>query len=171
MRGSSAPCHRAGVPPQGADHSSPCCDQSQAELQFARFLFTSGTGMGAAAGTGARPGGRKLASVPVSARHSSADAEATDGGALRFVEDRPADIHDERPKPWHRYAYHVRTLPLALARLATELRARPDSRILDYGCGVVAYRSFFPEEAYYAAADLPGNPHANLLLNEDGTVP
>ena len=127
--------------------------------------------MGAAAGTGARPGARKLASVSVSARHSSADAPAAHDGALRFVEDRPADIHEERPKPWHRYAYHVRTLPVALGRLASELRARPDSRILDYGCGVVAYRSFFPAEAHYAAADLPGNSHANLLLNEDGTVP
>jgi SAM-dependent methyltransferase len=109
--------------------------------------------------------------VPVSARHSSADAEPADGGALRFVEDRPADIHAERPKPWHRYAYHVRMLPLALRRLATELQARPDSRVLDYGCGVVAYRSFFPPEVRYSAADLPGNPHANLLLEEDGAVP
>src|SRR4051812_6432089 len=88
-----------------------------------------------------------------------------------FVEDRPADLHDERPRPWHRYAYHMRTLRLALAGLATELGARPDSRILDYGCGVVAYRSFFPAESDYAAADLPGNPHANLVLSEDGTVP
>jgi SAM-dependent methyltransferase len=107
----------------------------------------------------------------VSARHSSVDAEAARGGELRFVEDRPADIHDERPKPWHRYAYHVRTLPLALARLAGELGAGPGSRILDYGCGVVAYRHFFPDEAEYSAADLPGNPHASLLLNPDGTVP
>jgi SAM-dependent methyltransferase len=107
----------------------------------------------------------------VSARHSSADAAAADGGRLRFVDDRPADIHEERPKPWHRYAYHVRTLPLALARLAGELRAGPGSRVLDYGCGVVAYRHFFPADVRYAAADLPGNPHANLLLNEDGTVP
>jgi SAM-dependent methyltransferase len=107
----------------------------------------------------------------VSARHSSADAEAADAAPLRFVEDRPPDIHAVRPKPWHRYAYHVHALPRALERLAAELRAGPDSRILDYGCGVVAYRHFFPAEARYAAADLPGNPRANLVLNDDGTVP
>src|SRR3954452_3858886 len=170
MRGRSAPCHSAGVPPQDADHSSPCRDQSQAELQFSRFRSTSGTGW-AWRCTGAARGARKLASVPVSARHSSADAAAADGARLRFVEDRPGDIHEERPKPWHRYAYHVRTLPLAIALLAGELRAGSGSRVLDYGCGVVAYRHFFPADVRYAAADLPGNPHANLLLHGDGTVP
>jgi SAM-dependent methyltransferase len=35
----------------------------------------------------------------------------------------------------------------------------------------VPYRSFFPSEAEYIAADLPGNPDATLLLNSDGTVP
>jgi SAM-dependent methyltransferase len=97
--------------------------------------------------------------------------QATDGEAPRYVEDRPEDIHAERPKPWHRYAYHVRVLPRALERLSAELNAGADSRILDYGCGVVAYRRFFPVEAEYAAADLPGNPHATLLLESDGSVP
>lgn len=91
--------------------------------------------------------------------------------APRFVADRPADIHDERPKPWHRYAYHVRELPRAIARLAPELRVGPDSRMLDYGCGVIAYRHLFPRETRYEAADLPGNPHATLDLEPDGSLP
>jgi SAM-dependent methyltransferase len=106
----------------------------------------------------------------VSARHSSADAQAP-AEAPRFVGDRPADIHPERPRPWHRYAYHVRTLPAALERLARELQVGAADRILDYGCGVVAYRHFFRSDADYVAADLQGNPHATLLLNPDGTVP
>jgi SAM-dependent methyltransferase len=89
----------------------------------------------------------------------------------RFVEDRPADIHQARPKPWHRYAYHVRMLPLRLEALSHALRVEAGSRVLDYGCGVVAYRHFFPADVQYAAADLPGNPHASLLLEPDGTVP
>jgi SAM-dependent methyltransferase len=103
----------------------------------------------------------------VTARHSTTDVEAPP----RFVEDRPGDIHEQRPKPWHRYAYHVRTLPLRLEALARDLRVEPGSHVLDYGCGVVAYRHFFPRELDYAAADLPGNPQATLLLEPDGTVP
>jgi SAM-dependent methyltransferase len=103
----------------------------------------------------------------VTARHSSADVEE----APRYVEDRPADIHVERPKPWHRYAYHVRMLPLRLEALARDLDVGPGARVLDYGCGVVAYRHFFPAGVDYAAADLPGNPKATLPLEPDGTVP
>jgi SAM-dependent methyltransferase len=98
-------------------------------------------------------------------------ARQEDAAAPRFVEDRPADIHDERPKPWHRYAYHVRELPRAIARLVPELRVGPEDRVLDYGCGVVAYRHLFPAAARYEAADLPGNPRATLDLDPDGTPP
>jgi SAM-dependent methyltransferase len=55
--------------------------------------------------------------------------------------------------------------------LARDLRVGPGDSVLDYGCGVVAYRRFFPAEARYAAADLPGNPHATVPLRADGTVP
>jgi SAM-dependent methyltransferase len=103
----------------------------------------------------------------VTARHNHVEVDE----APRFVEDRPADIHEERPKPWHRYAYHVRMLPLRLRELSRDLHVEPGARVLDYGCGVVAYRHFFPAELDYAAADLPGNPHATLLLEPDGTVP
>jgi SAM-dependent methyltransferase len=121
--------------------------------------------------TGAAAGARKLASASVSSRHIAADAPAPVIDASRFSEDRPPDIHEKRPRPWHRYAYHVRTLPRALEAIAPELRVTADSRVLDFGCGVVAYRHFFPAEADYVAADLPGNPHATLALNPDGTVP
>ena len=107
----------------------------------------------------------------MSARHKEVDPPSADSAAPRFVEDRPADIHDERPKPWHRYAYHVRVLPRAIERLVRELGIASGSRVLDYGCGVVAYRRFFPRDAEYVPADLPGNPHATLPLEPDGTVP
>jgi SAM-dependent methyltransferase len=107
----------------------------------------------------------------VSARHNDVEAPRSDNAQPSFVADRPADIHDERPKPWHRYAYHVRTLTRAIEGLSRDLRAGPRSRVLDYGCGVVAYRRFFAADVDYAAADLPGNPHATLLLAPSGTVP
>lgn len=43
--------------------------------------------------------------------------------------------------------------------------------MLDYGCADVPYRYFFPPDADYVAADLPGNPQATLVLNGDATVP
>jgi SAM-dependent methyltransferase len=107
----------------------------------------------------------------VSARHKEVDPPSAEPAPPRFVEDRPADIHDERPKPWHRYAYHVRVLPRAIERLVGELGIMPGSRVLDYGCGVVAYRRFFPRDTEYVPADLPGNPHATLSLDPDGSVP
>lgn len=91
------------------------------------------------------------------------------GPPLRFVEDRPADIR--KAKPWHRYAHHIRTLPARLEALVPDLLLPPDGSILDYGCAELPYRSFFPGDARYVAADLPGNPHATLELADDGTVP
>jgi SAM-dependent methyltransferase len=86
-----------------------------------------------------------------------------------FHTERPRDIRTARP--WHRYAHHIRTLPLRLEALADGLLRPPDGRLLDYGCADVPYRDFFATDADYVAADLVGNPHATLELNPDGTVP
>lgn len=87
----------------------------------------------------------------------------------RFNAERPADIH--RPTPWHRYGHHIRRLHALLRSLAGDLQVSGRSRILDYGCADVPYRGFFPADAEYVAADLPGNPHATLALAADGRVP
>jgi 2-polyprenyl-3-methyl-5-hydroxy-6-metoxy-1,4-benzoquinol methylase len=62
-------------------------------------------------------------------------------------------------------------LPARLHALSKDLGVGPGSRILDYGCADVPYRHFFPADAEFVAADLPGNPHATLQLNPDATVP
>lgn len=69
------------------------------------------------------------------------------------------------------YAHHIRTLPARLEALAGELRLPPGARLLDFGCADVPYRGFFGADVGYVAADLPGNPHATLELNADGSVP
>ena len=86
-----------------------------------------------------------------------------------FVQGRPGDLR--RATPWHRYGHHIRTLPARLEDLSRDLQLKASSRILDYGCAEVPYRHFFPAEAEYVAADIPGNPHATLELNADATVP
>lgn len=93
----------------------------------------------------------------------------SDGATPRYVQERPKDIRVARP--WNRYAYHIRMLPKRLAALSADLHVSSEDKLLDYGCADVPYRSFFPSGVEYAAADLPGNPDANLLLNPDGTVP
>lgn len=44
-------------------------------------------------------------------------------------------------------------------------------RVLDYGCADMPYRRFFEANVEFVGADLPGNPHAMLVLNPDATVP
>ncbi|MEJ7804282.1 MAG: methyltransferase domain-containing protein [Candidatus Limnocylindria bacterium] len=55
--------------------------------------------------------------------------------------------------------------------IGTDLCLPPAPRVLDYGCADVPYRRFFPADADYVAADLPGNSQATLHLSADGTVP
>jgi SAM-dependent methyltransferase len=88
---------------------------------------------------------------------------------LRVAEDRQAQVRTARP--WARYAHHIHELPARLEELAADLHVPIDGRVLDYGCADVPYRRFFDAAADFVAADLPGNPHATLELNSDGTVP
>ena len=90
-------------------------------------------------------------------------------GTLGYQEKRPDNIRTATPG--HPYAHHIRTLPARLEALSAELRLAPGDRVLDYGCADVPYRHFFGPGREYVGADLPGNPHASLTLNSDGTVP
>ena len=74
-------------------------------------------------------------------------------------------------RPWTRYGYHLRTLRERLRALVGMLEVAPGERVLDYGSAESPYRSYFPAEADFVAADLPGNPDAAIELTEDGAVP
>jgi SAM-dependent methyltransferase len=76
-----------------------------------------------------------------------------------------------RVKPWHRFAYVVRVLPRRLEEVCASVELPPRARILDFGCGDVPYRDFFPADADFVPADLAGNPRAALTISSDGTVP
>lgn len=87
----------------------------------------------------------------------------------RFHEARPTDL---RAAPrWHRLAHVVNELPAVIERLAGELRPPAGGRVLDYGCAEAPYRRLFAAGVEYLAADLPGNPDANVTIGEDGTLP
>jgi len=74
-------------------------------------------------------------------------------------------------RPWHRLAYTIRALPRALEPLARRLEVGPGDRVLDYGCADAPYRDFFPAQAEYVGADLPGNPRAAVQIAPDGGLP
>ena len=86
-----------------------------------------------------------------------------------FHAHRPADLR--RSRPWHRLSYIVEALPRGLQALAADLDAPAGARVLDFGCADQPYRRFFGADVDYLAADLPGNPQANVEIAADGTVP
>jgi SAM-dependent methyltransferase len=88
----------------------------------------------------------------------------------RFLSSRPRDLHGRQP-PWHRYAYIVRELQRAIARLVPLLALGSDGRVLDFGCADMPYRPLFPAGAEYIGADIGGNPKAHVEIAADGTVP
>jgi SAM-dependent methyltransferase len=90
--------------------------------------------------------------------------------ARRFnAEDRPTEVRSA-PR-WSRLSYIVRALPAGLEELAPELRVPEGGRVLDFGCADAPYRRFFGPDVDYVPADLPGNEHARLHVNPDGTLP
>jgi SAM-dependent methyltransferase len=98
----------------------------------------------------------------MSARRSTSQAP-------RFHASRPTDLR--RFRPWHRLAHIVRILPAGLQALASELDVPPAGRVLDYGAADSPYRHFFGSGVEYVAADLPGNPAADVEIAPDGTLP
>src|SRR3954470_4255225 len=89
--------------------------------------------------------------------------------APRFHAERPTDLR--RATPWHRLSYIVEELPRRLRALASDVQPPPGGAVLDYGCADLPYRSFFPADINYLAADLSGNPQATVEIAADGTVP
>lgn len=71
----------------------------------------------------------------------------------------------------HPYAHHIRRLPAGLRELVPELALAPGSRVLDFGCADMPYRSFFASGVEYVGADLAGNQLATIVINPDGTLP
>jgi SAM-dependent methyltransferase len=68
-------------------------------------------------------------------------------------------------------AYISAALPAKIAELILELDVGPSNRVLDYGAADSPYRSMFASAPEWVAADLPGNPAADIELGSDGTVP
>jgi len=91
--------------------------------------------------------------------------------AQQFLGERLAIVDDARGLPWgHPMAYIARALRGAIAAMLPQLLPG-GGRVLDFGCADSPYRSCVPAGCRYVAADLPGNPKAELLVRGDGTLP
>ena len=86
----------------------------------------------------------------------------------RFHVDRPTDLR--APKPWNRLAYISGALEAAVSTLIQELDVPRDGSILDFGCADQPYRRRFEPTVRYVGADIPGNPLAELEVDEEGRV-
>lgn len=91
------------------------------------------------------------------------------GSATRFHVGRPTGLR--HAAPGHHLAYIIWLLPRRLRGLADRLGVPSDGRVLDFGCAEQPYRHFFGDQVDFVGADLPGNPHANISIAPDGTVP
>ena len=76
-----------------------------------------------------------------------------------------------RSSGWtHRLAYINRELPRAIAGVIQNVPFTKGGKVLDYGCADMPYRNLLPRNCEYLGADLPGNPHANIEIGDDGIL-
>jgi SAM-dependent methyltransferase len=74
-----------------------------------------------------------------------------------------------RPKRSHPRRVVLQELHRVLVEIAGSAQG---NQLLDYGCGSCPYRELFEGRfSRYIAADLPGNPAADIDLTEDGRLP
>jgi SAM-dependent methyltransferase len=86
-----------------------------------------------------------------------------------YLDVRPDELHSLAP--WGPFRHVVRELEALVVTLAAPSALADGARVLDYGCATQPYRKLFGAKVDYVAADLRGNPLAQVELREDGTVP
>ena len=86
-----------------------------------------------------------------------------------FLSERPPDVHSSRP--WTPFAYVNRRLEGLLRDLIAAAELRSGACVVDYGCAQQPYRQLLPDGVRYVGVDLPGNPKADVLIDDAGRVP
>jgi len=94
---------------------------------------------------------------------------ATDRAELQYILEGRGDRI--RTRKWSRTHQCVSSLLRKLKEVIDSPFVHGDS-ILDYGCGNRPYESLFSEKyKNYVAADIAGNPTANLVIGANGQIP
>jgi SAM-dependent methyltransferase len=73
--------------------------------------------------------------------------------------------------PWAQFSYVGKKLHELVHNLVAQADLESGATVLDYGCADSPYRIDLPEKVTYIGADLAGNPHADIELRSDGSVP
>lgn len=71
----------------------------------------------------------------------------------------------------HPFRYVTRALESRLAEVMPRAVRGREDRVLDFGCASSPYRHLLPNGCRYYAADLPGNPAAEIEVQPDGRLP
>src|SRR5207253_5714259 len=87
----------------------------------------------------------------------------------RFLLSRPGDIHATALAS--QFGYANRQLNCAVRELVLESGLEQGATVVDYGCAARPYVQLLPYGVNYVGVDLPGNPHADLEIAADGTIP
>jgi len=82
---------------------------------------------------------------------------------------RNADVR--RVVPWSPFAYVAWQLRRCVRDLLVTADLGPAPTVLDYGADDAPYRRHLPRRTSYLAADLAGNPRADVEIRADGTLP
>jgi SAM-dependent methyltransferase len=77
------------------------------------------------------------------------------------------------PKPWDYNFYVMRKLRSAFERcIRAEIPVGSNAVVVDFGCGTRPYEPLFAgRAARYIGIDLADNPHADLTLTSESTIP
>lgn len=73
--------------------------------------------------------------------------------------------------PWAQFSYVGKRLHDLIGDLVSSTQLESGASVLDYGCADSPYRVDLPDKITYLGADLAGNPHADIELRSDGSVP
>lgn len=75
------------------------------------------------------------------------------------------------PNRANRIYWHLTSLRKTFENILKNFDNKFD-KVLDYGCGNKPYKELFKEACnYYFGADIKGNEHAEIIINENGTLP
>lgn len=73
--------------------------------------------------------------------------------------------------PWAPFAYVAWQLRRTIAALIDDAGLDGSPTVVDFGCDDKPYRDLLPSGARHVGADLEGNPHADITIDDDGRLP
>lgn len=73
-------------------------------------------------------------------------------------------VHVHSESRWSQFGHVTRELREVIRDLITEADLRSGATAVDYGCADSPYKNELPTGVHYVAADLPGNPVADIEL-------